>query len=213
MIVRHDVDVESIGTMAALPEDMSPLQIGAEGDYQGQRFGIIGRMKIGWEDGVWNEWFILTDTGREGWLAEAQGFYAVCFASDYNLPANFYRMIRAYLGETEQIQKAEPYPYGTEIIINLRRPDSGQLKLGSYLMLGNKKFRIVDIKQASCRGSEGELPFPAPVGKQFISVDLLGGVGEFASVELEDGKLRLHTGHYLEWDELRCINTRPLEHW
>src|SRR5256885_2095546 len=30
MIVRHDVNVESIGTMASLPDDMSPIQIGMD---------------------------------------------------------------------------------------------------------------------------------------------------------------------------------------
>ena len=43
MIVRHDLDVEAIGTMASLPEDMSPFQIGTEGYYQGTHFSLVGR--------------------------------------------------------------------------------------------------------------------------------------------------------------------------
>ena len=84
MVVRRDLDVESIGTMAALPQDMSPFQIGTQGKFDGVGFGIIGRMKLSWENGYWNEWFIVSEDGRKGWLAEAQGFYAVSFEIEEN---------------------------------------------------------------------------------------------------------------------------------
>jgi len=93
-VVRHDVDLEAIGTMATLPDDMSPLQIGTDGFYQGTRFSLVGRMKIGWKDGSWNEWFMLADDGRKGWLAEAQGFYAVSFEIDGALDADVEQRIR-----------------------------------------------------------------------------------------------------------------------
>ena len=180
MIVRHDVDVESIGKMAALPDDMSPIQIGTEGNYRGTRFSIIGRMKIGWEDGSWNEWFMVSDDGRKGWLAEAQGFYAVSFENDDALKSI----------------KTESTP-----------------KLGSYIKLNNQKLKVVDIKKATCIGSEGELPFSAPQGRKTTSIDLLGPSGEFASIEIEGDKQRIYTGHYVEWNDLRCRNLRPLEGW
>ncbi len=180
MIVRHDVDVESIGKMATLPDDMSPIQIGTEGSYRGVRFNIIGRMKIGWEDGSWNEWFMVSNDGRKGWLAEAQGFYAVSFEDDDAL----------------KTIKTESTP-----------------KLGTYLKLSNQKLKVVDIKKATCIGSEGELPFPAPQGRKTTSIDLLGPAGEFASIEIESEKWRIYTGHYVEWNDLRCQNLRPLEGW
>ncbi len=180
MIVRHDVDVESIGQMAALPDDMSPIQIGTEGYYRGVRFSVVGRMKIGWEDGSWNEWFIVPDDGRKGWLAEAQGFYAASFEMD----------------DTSQSIKTQSVP-----------------ELGSYLKLNNQKLKIVDIKKAVCIGSEGELPFPAPKGRKTTSIDLLGPSGEFASIEIEGNKRRIYVGHYVEWNDLRCQNPRPLEGW
>lgn len=79
LIVRKDKDVEAIGKMAALPDDISPFQIGTQGIYMGAHFGLIGRMKIGWEDGCWNEWFMFVDSGKKGWLEEAQGFLAISF--------------------------------------------------------------------------------------------------------------------------------------
>src|SRR5512139_643498 len=139
MIVRHDLDVESIGIAAALPEDMSPFQIGTEGYYQGVHFSLVGRMKIGWEDGSWNEWFMVTDDGRKGWLAEAQGFYAVCF-------------------------EVEPPPldFAVRAIQHQKKDNSF---IGSTLVLNSQKLKVVDSKKSSCLGSEGELPFAAPQGR------------------------------------------------
>lgn len=78
-LVRHDLNVENIGKMAELPQDMSPLQIGTSGRYEGKNFEIVGRQKIVWDQGQWNEWYVLFDDGRDGWLADAQGFYMVSF--------------------------------------------------------------------------------------------------------------------------------------
>src|SRR5688572_12411014 len=76
-VVRHDLNVENLGKMAELPPDMSPLQLGTRGKYEGTSFEIVGRLKVAWEEGTWNEWYLLFDSGRDGWLAEAQGFYGV----------------------------------------------------------------------------------------------------------------------------------------
>lgn len=77
-LVRRDVDIESIGKMAELPPDISPLQIGSHGIYNNQQFEVVGRVKVGWEDGIWNEWYCYFQNGGTGWLAEAQGFFAMC---------------------------------------------------------------------------------------------------------------------------------------
>ncbi|HEY8190171.1 MAG TPA: DUF4178 domain-containing protein [Micavibrio sp.] len=195
MLVRRDVDVESIGTMAALPDDMSPLQIGTEGYYAGVRFTLIGRMKIGWEDGTWNEWFMMSDDGRKGWLAEAQGFYAACFEIEDGLHPN--------------AERAFENPEG----LSLEEDPMPAPRLGSYITLNDAKLKVVDVKQAVCIGSEGELPFAAPQGRKTQSIDLLGPDGEFACIEMEGDKRRVYLGHYLEWDEMNCRNSRVLEGW
>lgn len=73
LVVRRDTNVEAIGTIAELPPDMTPFQIGTGGKHKGVNFGIIGRTRIGWEEGAWNEWFLYRDDGSRAWLAEAQG--------------------------------------------------------------------------------------------------------------------------------------------
>lgn len=67
--------------MADLLEDASPLQIGAEGRYKNIHFGVIGRIQLQYAQGVWNEWFLLFDDQRNGWLSEASGNYVLSFQS------------------------------------------------------------------------------------------------------------------------------------
>ncbi len=181
MVVRRDLDVESIGTMAALPQDMSPFQIGTQGKFDGVGFGIIGRMKLSWENGYWNEWFIVSEDGRKGWLAEAQGFYAVSF----------------------EIEENE----------ELKEKNLDSVKLGSFLKFPDSLLKIVDIKEATCVGCEGELPLVAPVGRKTKSLDLVGKDGEFASIEIENNQRRVYLGRYIEWEYLHCQNFRILEGW
>jgi Domain of unknown function (DUF4178) len=82
MLVRHDLDIESLGKMAVLTEDSSPLQVGSSGRYDGVHFQLIGRVRQEWSEGSWNEWFALFDDARRGWLAEFQGFYSMNFEAD-----------------------------------------------------------------------------------------------------------------------------------
>lgn len=79
-LVRHDQVLEDIGKMAALVEDRSPLQLGAEGSYKGVHFALIGRIQLKYSQGLWNEWHLLFDDMRTGWLSEAAGEYVLTFA-------------------------------------------------------------------------------------------------------------------------------------
>ncbi len=187
MVVRQDEGIRNIGTMAALPDDMSPFQIGTEGYYKGVHFGIVGRMKMGWEDGNWNEWFIVADNGRRGWLAEAQGFYAPC----YDITEGF---DWASLGMP---------------VKDLAQGSS----LGKEVAFNRTTYKIVDIKEAVCIGSEGELPFQAPQGRKTESIDLVHDNGMFGSIEISSDGMHAFEGSYVEWADLRCSNVRKLEGW
>jgi len=78
-LVRHDVNLENIGRMAELQVDGSPLQLHVEGRYQGVPFLVVGRIQLRYEQGLWNEWHLLFDDLRSGWLGESGGIYAVSF--------------------------------------------------------------------------------------------------------------------------------------
>lgn len=195
MVVRTDVDVKSIGVMAALPDDMSPLQLGSGGDWEGQPFTIIGRLKIGWRDGLWNEWHLLMADGRRGWIGEAQGSFSISFEMEGTLP----RDAKASLDNCLPLLTGGK---GTD-----------EARPGFWVDLGGIRLRAVDIKLATCLGSEGELPFAAPKGRRTIAIDCVGRKGEFATLDHDGHKAKAYLGRYVEWDEFRFTNLRPLEGW
>jgi hypothetical protein len=79
ILVRHDVDLVRVGEVADLPPDSSPLQITSEGVYKGKPFVVAGRILYEYELGGWNEWHILFNDGRSGWLSDAQLDYDISF--------------------------------------------------------------------------------------------------------------------------------------
>ena len=80
-VIRRDADavLEHLGRQAQLPPDLSPIRIGTCGVYTCHRFTVTGRIRVGYEQGSWNEWLIDFGENRWGWIAEAQGFYAASF--------------------------------------------------------------------------------------------------------------------------------------
>ena len=78
-LVRHDLELENIGKMAALLADASPLQLGTQGRYRDKPFTVVGRIQLRYSQGLWNEWYILFADQRGGWLGEMLGNYVVTF--------------------------------------------------------------------------------------------------------------------------------------
>lgn len=82
MMLRKDLDVESLGVVAQLQKDASPVQLGARGHWDGADFSVVGRIQMRYDQGIWNEWFVFFEDARQGWLGEAQGLYAMSFRKD-----------------------------------------------------------------------------------------------------------------------------------
>jgi hypothetical protein len=80
ILVRRDVDLERVGTVADLPPDASPIQIGTEGVFENRAFTVVGRIAYAWDQGHWNEWHLAFNDGS-GWLSDAQAAYAVSRAA------------------------------------------------------------------------------------------------------------------------------------
>jgi hypothetical protein len=82
-LVRHDVNIEDIGKMAALvrrrqpdpPWHGRPLPRGAPS-------ASSARIQQQYAAGYWNEWYLLFDDQREGWLSEGSGQFYLTFAAD-----------------------------------------------------------------------------------------------------------------------------------
>ena len=79
--------------------------------------------------------------------------------------------------------------------------------------VAGQRFRVSDIKRASCVGSEGELPFAAPRGRSAIYYDMVSASGGFAGLEVADDGRRCYRGDYVLFDELGLSNMRPVEGW
>lgn len=85
LVVRKDFQVETFGQMAELPPDLSPLKIGTRGQWQGRAFTLIGRLRLHYGDGSWNEWCADFGNGLTGWVAEAMGYYMLSFPQSVSL--------------------------------------------------------------------------------------------------------------------------------
>ena len=72
-LLRKGADLENLGKMAELAEDTSLVRLGTEGRYQGVHFAVIGRIQLRYGQGLWNEWHLLYDSQRTGWLGEGYG--------------------------------------------------------------------------------------------------------------------------------------------
>ena len=177
-VVRNDRAVQSMGTMAALPEEISPMQVGTRLQWSGRTYTLLGRLRIGWADGAWTEWFIDDGAGGPGWLTEAQGLLA----------ASFERPLPSDLG-------------------------SALPELGAAVSLDGEMLRVADIKQGTCLGSQGELPFVALKGREATYVDMVGSTAGFAGLEYSAEGSRLYRGGYLPFAAFHFENLRQVEGW
>jgi hypothetical protein len=107
ILVRVDLNLESIGKVADLPPDPSPICLWTEGVFNGKRFQVLGRLVYEWEGGGWNEWHIVFSDGQSGWLSDAQLQYAVSFPVNPGFalppPEQVYRGVRFTFNQTEYL--------------------------------------------------------------------------------------------------------------
>ena len=56
------------GKMAVLAKPEGPLFVGATGDVGGIGFNVLGRIRYGWEQGFWDEWYLALEDGSDSWI-------------------------------------------------------------------------------------------------------------------------------------------------
>jgi hypothetical protein len=88
ILIRTDVDLTKVGTVADLPPDSSPIQIGTEGVVDNKAFTVLGRILYEYEFGGWNEWHVVYNDGVSGWLSDAQLEYDVSWQVQPAPPPN-----------------------------------------------------------------------------------------------------------------------------
>lgn len=191
ILVKVGDALQDSGQVSEIADDISPFQIGSEGWFEGVHFGLIGRVRMAWKDGFWNEWYAYFDDGRFGWLAEAQGTLAILFESSDE------EVNRAVFDDQLPAVRANPQPLGQSIVIK------------------SAPFVLSDIKRVECVVVEGETPRMSPLGEEFTVADFMGDNGELATAEAVTNppRRRLFIGRYVGFEELRLENLRELEGW
>ena len=186
-VLRTGGNLQAIGKIAEVPDDVSPLQLGVRGRDGAQSFELIGRVRWRYADGAWNEWLALFDDGSTGWVGESTGRYMMLRAIDHS-------------------------GMRTAIVRQLR--DGQTVEVGEQATIDGVDYWVSDVKDVTVVASEGELPFSAPRGLAAISIDLNGRDGECASVQKdEDGEVEVYTGRYMSLADLHATGLRSFEDW
>ncbi|MDR0564863.1 MAG: DUF4178 domain-containing protein [Azoarcus sp.] len=144
-LLNRNGEIENLGKMAALVDDSSPLRLGSEGRWQSTHFTVIGRLQLKYERGFWNEWFLLFDDQRTGWLSEASGEYSLFFPKRATAPLPAFSTLKP--GSSVVLESIRPSPHWT----------------------------VTNIERAECVAGEGELPFKVGSGYPAPVADLRAG--------------------------------------
>lgn len=185
-VLRTGGELQAIGKIAEVPEDVSPLQLGTRGHDGARAFELIGRVRWRYADGAWNEWLALFDDGSTGWLGEASGRYMLLRQVD---PAHVQSPV------LELMRDGRDVPTGTEAVIE------------------DIRYRASDVKPVTCVASEGELPFNS-LGLTAASVDLMSADEHCASIQKAAGEdVEVYAGRYVTLPEIGATGLRAFEGW
>jgi hypothetical protein len=185
VIAREGDGLRDMGKSAVLPFDVSPIQLGTTGTADGQPFEVVGRVRWGWSDGSWNEWLLACRDGSYRWLGEAMGQFML-------------------LTEREDA-------YADPLLAAFERGEP--VALGARLTVGGVTYAAADIKQATCLGGEGDLPFATPAGMVMANVDFRSETGGSISIQRDPQGMSVYEGRYVELADLRPARLRVIDGW
>lgn len=169
------------GRHSAVLNDLSPLQIGTTGMWQGKPFTLIGRMQVSYEAGSWSEWHALMHDGSSAWLSESND-----------------RFVFTRLQPTPPQAKALPE------FSNLKVGSS-------YFKYRDRHYAVADIRdiRRGQYAAEGELPVPLPESEKAQVADCRNGTS-FITLDYADGQAQpqVFAGKGVALSALRLQNTR-----
>jgi len=186
LVVREGEGLRRVGEAAAVPDDVSPLQLGVRGTADDAAFELVGRVRWRWTDGGWSEWLALFEGGAHGWLSEAGGRH----------------MLTRPLGHS-----------GTRTTVVRSVANGNAVKPDDEGRIDGVPYRVTDARDAWCVGSEGDLPFAAVAGAKVYSVDLVNPQGLCASVQREGGRTEVYVGRFVMLEELAPHGLRRFDDW
>ncbi len=66
---------ESAGLFEHAIDAPSMLRLGKRGQFEDRQFHVAGRLRMSYQDGFWDEWWLEFDDGLHQWLEEDDGVY------------------------------------------------------------------------------------------------------------------------------------------
>ena len=185
-VLRDGETLRAAGKAAVVPEDVSPLQIGVRGEWEGRKFELAGRVRWRWSDGGWNEWLALFGDGRHGWLGEASGRLMLL----------------------EELAHSGMRTGAVRAVAN-----GGEPEPGAEATIDGVGYRVADVREVSCVAAEGELPFPVATGTRALSVDLVATDGRCASIQREGGDTYVYAGRFVSLADIHATGLRAFDGW
>lgn len=169
------------GRHSAVLNDLSPLQIGTTGMWQGIPFTLIGRMQVSYDAGSWSEWHALMQDGSSAWLSESNDRFV------------FTRL-------QPSPPQAKPLPEFSNLKVG-----------STYFRYKEHDYAVADIRniRRGQYAAEGELPIPLPESEIAQVADCRNGTS-FISLDFADGlaQPQVFSGKGVALSTLRLQNTR-----
>jgi len=184
-LIRGAESLQAVGKIAEVPDDVSPLQLGTRGRDGDRRFELVGKVRWRWSDGAWNEWLALFDDNKFGWLGESMGRF--------------------------MLLQPVSVIVGNRLIETIR--EDKPVAVGATSTIDDVDYIVADVKDVTCVGGEGELPFSTPAGLAMVSVDLMTGDGRCASIQKDRGDVAVYIGRYVTLADISATNLRAFEGW
>lgn len=190
LVLLRQKDPIEVGKLGELTPDMSVLQIGCQGIFNEVPFEIIGRLKLTWRNGFWNEWYLNEENGKPAWITEAMGFYSYIYEQDFpeELFHNYFASERS-------------------------------LCLGDKLIFNKIPYVLTDIKNYLLEGIEGELPFNIKRNQKGKTFDFKSNTTQCVYIDLaEEGSpqeqsKRFFIGEHVSLDSLQIQHLREFDDW
>lgn len=92
-VVRSDGELHSLGKIADLVPTAPFMTVGDSGEVAGHTFQVGGRLQLDHGRGPWDEWYVEFDTGRWGWVAQAQGHVYLTYPQETGSVPDWERLI------------------------------------------------------------------------------------------------------------------------
>ena len=174
-LLLEDDSVKNIGEQSSLAEIPSILKLGHNFQYQQDQFMPQGRVQYDYGDGVWEEWWVVTNKQRGLWISIDEG--EIAMQTTIELTAND----------------------------RVKLPNFKHLSIGQAIDIFRRSYKVTEKNSASCLGIEGQLPKVILAGEAMDYIDLSSAKGKLISVEYDKNGLNLFKGSWIDPFELKAL--------